>query len=113
MLSRVICNRQKATTTLNLPHQAKDNDGLTALAVAMEAGHRDAGVLLYANMTFSRGSSPYSSMKIKKSSGSGTTTPNPMTPTAAGSAAGSKVPTLRSPIPPTPPLRTRRNSNTQ
>ena len=112
MLSRVICNRQKATTTLNLPHQAKDNDGLTALAVAMEAGHRDAGVLLYANMTFSRGSSPYSSMKIKKSSsGSGATTPRATpTPTPTGS---SKIPTLRSPIPPTPPLRTRRNSNTQ
>ena len=29
---------------------ATDNDGLTALSVAMEAGHRDIGVLLYANM---------------------------------------------------------------
>ena len=41
---------------------AKDNDGLTALAVAMEAGHRDLGVILYANMSMSRGTSPYSSM---------------------------------------------------
>ena len=72
---------------------AKDNDGLTALSVAMEAGHRDVGVLLYANMSFSRGSSPYSSMRIKRP-GSGSATP-------------------RSPHPPTPPVRTRRNSNNQ
>ena len=103
--------RTKASNSSPTIHQAKDNDGLTALAVAMEAGHRDVGVLLYANMTFSRGSSPYSSMKIKKSSGggSGATTPR-ATPTPTG---GTKIPTLRSPIPPTPPLRTRRNSNTQ
>merc|ERR1712013_702262 len=45
---------------------ATDNDGLSALSVAMEAGHRDIGVLLYANMSFSRGTSPYSSMRMKK-----------------------------------------------
>ena len=38
---------------------AKDNDGLTALAVAMEAGHRDLGVILYANMSML-----YASMSI-------------------------------------------------
>ena len=74
---------------------AKDNDGLTALAVAMEAGHRDVGVVLYANMSFSRGSSPYSSVRVKKSSSSRTSTPT-----------GS----IRSP---TPPMRTRRISSNQ
>ncbi len=64
---------------------AKDNDGLTALAVAMEAGHRDIGVVLYANMSFSRGSSPYSSMRIKRgTSTSRTSTPTAQTPTNVG-----------------------------
>ncbi|QQP51747.1 Uncharacterized protein FKW44_013189 [Caligus rogercresseyi] len=70
---------------------AKDTDGLTALAVAMEAGHRDIGVLLYASMSFSRGTSPYSSMRLKRPS----------------------TPSSRSPVPPTPPLRSRRNSSNQ
>lgn len=51
---------------INVP--ATDNDGLTALAIAMEAGHRDIGVLLYANMSFSRGASPYSSLRMKRGS---------------------------------------------
>jgi hypothetical protein len=82
---------------------ATDNDGLSALSVAMEAGHRDIGVLLYANMSFSRGTSPHSSIRMKKSSsrssivtGSQSTTPVPLPVT--------------SPIPPTPPHRSRRNS---
>ncbi|KAF4523385.1 hypothetical protein B566_EDAN013467 [Ephemera danica] len=43
-------------------------DGSTALNIAMEAGHRDVGVLLYAHQHFSsRGSSPYSSLKSRRS----------------------------------------------
>ena len=48
---------------LDINLAATDNDGLTALSVAMEAGHRDIGVLLYANMSFSRGTSPHSSLR--------------------------------------------------
>ncbi len=88
---------------------AKDNDGLTALAVAMEAGHRDVGVVLYANMSFSRGTSPYSSMRIKRGAtptGSRTSTPTGLT--------AKKTPPQRSPsMGPTPPLRTRRGSSNQ
>jgi hypothetical protein len=51
---------------------AKDNDGLTALAVAMEAGHRDLGVLLYANTSLSRGASPYSSVRSRRPQSSST-----------------------------------------
>ncbi|XP_043227480.1 KN motif and ankyrin repeat domain-containing protein 3-like [Amphibalanus amphitrite] len=46
--------------------QLTDNDGCTALQVAMEAGHRDVGLLLYAHSNFSRGSSPYGSLRLKK-----------------------------------------------
>ena len=86
---------------------AKDNDGLTALAVAMEAGHRDVGVVLYANMSFSRGTSPYSSMRLKK--------PSSRTTTPTGLKGGMKTPppVSKSPVGPTPPLRTRRNSSNQ
>ena len=76
---------------------ATDNDGLTALSVAMEAGHRDIGVILYANMSFSRGASPHSSMRMKK-----------------GVSRESIVATptgVASPVPPTPPHRSRRNSS--
>ncbi|XP_068205020.1 uncharacterized protein [Palaemon carinicauda] len=44
-----------------------DNDGSTALTIAVEAGHKDVGVLLYKHMNLSRGSSPYSSMRVKRS----------------------------------------------
>uniref|UniRef100_A0A0P4VWA3 Uncharacterized protein n=2 Tax=Scylla TaxID=6760 RepID=A0A0P4VWA3_SCYOL len=44
-----------------------DNDGSTALTIAVEAGHRDVGVLLYKHLNLSRGSSPYSSVRIKRS----------------------------------------------
>ncbi|TRY77840.1 hypothetical protein TCAL_06805 [Tigriopus californicus] len=89
---------------------AKDNDGLTALAVAMEAGHRDIGVILYANMSFSRGASPYSSMRMKK----GSTSSRTSTPTGStrSLAIANKTPP-RSPVVPTPPIRTRRNSSNQ
>ena len=89
---------------------AKDNDGLTALAVAMEAGHRDLGVVLYANMSMSRGASPYSSMRLRGP------------PSAATGAGGSRTSTPskskgatppRSPMAPTPPLRSRRTSSNQ
>ena len=94
---------------------AKDNDGLTALAVAMEAGHRDVGVVLYAGMTFSRGSSPFSSMRIK-GSGSRTSTPTARSPMRSPIPTGKRTPvTSKSPARPgpTPPLRTRRNSSNQ
>merc|ERR1711997_662792 len=98
---------------------AKDNDGLTALAVAMEAGHRDIGVVLYAGMSplVSRGASPhhgspaYSSMRIKKTPGAINTgspsasSPRPSnTPPVRGATAssGSRIPgpssTNRSPL---------------
>lgn len=83
---------------------ATDNDGLSALSVAMEAGHRDIGVLLYANMSFSRGTSPHSSVRMKKSSS--------RTSVATGSQGGTPVPpAAASPVPPTPPHRSRRNSS--
>jgi len=85
---------------------ATDNDGLSALSVAMEAGHRDIGVLLYANMSFSRGTSPYSSMRMKK----GSSRNSVATPTGSVVSGVSPVNTT-SPIPPTPPHRSRRNSS--
>lgn len=84
---------------------AKDNDGLTALAVAMEAGHRDLGVVLYANMSMSRGASPYSSMRLRPSAGGSRTS------TPSAKSKGATPP--RSPIAPTPPLRSRRTSSNQ
>jgi len=85
---------------------ATDNDGLTALSVAMEAGHRDIGVLLYANMSFSRGTSPYSSLRMKRTSSRTSVS----TPT--GSVRSTNTPVnVSSPIPPTPPNRSRRNSS--
>jgi len=88
---------------------AKDNDGLTALAVAMEAGHRDLGVILYANMSMSRGTSPYSSMRLRPSAGGG----GSRTSTPSGSAKSKGATPPRSPIAPTPPLRSRRTSSNQ
>merc|ERR1719228_2703644 len=71
---------------------ATDNDGLSALSVAMEAGHRDIGVLLYANMSFSRGTSPHSSIRMKKSSSRNSSI-------VTGSAGSTPVPAaLSSPI---------------
>jgi len=82
---------------------ATDNDGLSALSVAMEAGHRDIGVLLYANMSFSRGTSPHSSIRMKKSSSRSSI--------VTGSQSTTPVPApVSSPVPPTPPHRSRRNS---
>lgn len=87
---------------------AKDNDGLTALAVAMEAGHRDLGVVLYADMSMSRGTSPYSSMRLRPSTGASRTS----TPSGSVKSKGT-TPPPRSPIAPTPPLRSRRTSSNQ
>ena len=81
---------------------ATDNDGLSALSVAMEAGNRDIGVVLYANMSFSRGASPHNSMRMKK----GTSRESVATPT--GSLVSGVGP---SPVTPTPPHRSRRNSS--
>ena len=81
---------------------ATDNDGLSALSVAMEAGNRDIGVVLYANMSFSRGASPHNSMRMKK----GTSRESVATPTGSlVSGVGA------SPVTPTPPHRSRRNSS--
>lgn len=44
-----------------------DCDGSTALNIAMDAGNRDIGVLLYAHEHFSRGSSPYTSLRYRRS----------------------------------------------
>ncbi|CAL1299466.1 unnamed protein product [Larinioides sclopetarius] len=63
-----------------------DNDECNALTIAMEAGHKDIGLLIYTNMNFSRGSSPYSTLKTRKRS-TPRSTPTPRTPT------------LRSPLP--------------
>ncbi|XP_055938556.1 uncharacterized protein LOC129968567 isoform X2 [Argiope bruennichi] len=63
-----------------------DNDECNALTIAMEAGHKDIGLLIYTNMNFSRGSSPYSTLKSRKRS-TPRSTPTPRTPT------------LRSPLP--------------
>ncbi|XP_022241429.1 KN motif and ankyrin repeat domain-containing protein 1-like isoform X2 [Limulus polyphemus] len=69
-----------------------DSDGSTALSIAMEAGHRDVGLLIYASMNFSRGSSPYSSLKgRRRSSASSRSTPPSRTP-----------PVSRTPPPPSP-----------
>lgn len=94
---------------------AKDNDGLTALAVAMEAGHRDLGVILYANMSMSRGTSPYSSMRLRPpAAGTGSGGSRTSTPSGDGRGGKSKGATPpRSPIAPTPPLRSRRTSSNQ
>ena len=101
---------------------AKDNDGLTALSVAMEAGHRDVGVILYAGMSFSRGQSPHSSMRIKRpapggsQSSSRTATPPVRGATAIPgppSASSANKQQVRSPVTPQPPSRIRRNSSNQ
>merc|ERR1712152_67219 len=81
---------------------ATDNDGLSALSVAMEAGHRDIGVILYANMSFSRGASPYSSMRMKK----GVSRESVATPTGSV-MSGLGASSVASPVPPTPPHRSR------
>ncbi|KAG8324070.1 KN motif and ankyrin repeat domain, partial [Homalodisca vitripennis] len=54
-------------------------DGSTALNIAMEAGNRDIGVLLYAQEHFSRGSSPHTSLKHRRPK---STTPTLRTPTS-------------------------------
>ncbi|XP_022256931.1 KN motif and ankyrin repeat domain-containing protein 1 isoform X1 [Limulus polyphemus] len=58
-----------------------DRDGSTALTICMEAGHRDLGLLIYASMNFSRGSSPYSSLRRRRQGyASNRSTPTPRTP---------------------------------
>ncbi|XP_069694060.1 KN motif and ankyrin repeat domain-containing protein 1-like isoform X2 [Periplaneta americana] len=60
-----------------------DCDGSTALNIAMDAGNKDIGVLLYAHEHFSRGSSPYTSLRHRRSKSatptmlSSTTPPSP------------------------------------
>ncbi|XP_050711972.1 uncharacterized protein LOC126996022 isoform X5 [Eriocheir sinensis] len=66
-----------------------DNDGSTALAIAVEAGHRDVGVLLYKHLNLSRGSSPYSSVRIKRSRTPNTLSRSSVTPPPRSSAPSS------------------------
>ncbi len=58
-------------------------DGSTALSVAMEAGHKDIGVMLYAHMHFVKGGTG-SPGKLKRSH-SGTPGSSPGTSPVAGS----------------------------
>lgn len=73
-----------------------DNDGSTALTIAMEAGHKDTALLIYASSNFSRGSSPYSSLRGRKH------------PTPRSTPPPSRPP--RTPPPPSP-ARSRRSSS--
>ncbi|CAN8004558.1 unnamed protein product, partial [Ixodes hexagonus] len=73
-----------------------DNDGSTALTIAMEAGHKDTALLIYASSNFSRGSSPYSSLRGRKHA-TPRSTPPPSRPP-------------RTPPPPSP-ARSRRSSS--
>lgn len=54
------CSNRSPVNTL---HSFHPQDGSTALTIAVEAGHRDVGVLLYKHLNLSRGSSPYSSVR--------------------------------------------------
>ncbi|CAG0885366.1 unnamed protein product [Darwinula stevensoni] len=72
-----------------------DSDGSTALQIAMDAGHKDIGVLLYAHMNFSRGNSPYSSLRMRRSRGGqipgrSAITPPPRTPPPASPSPSRK-----------------------
>lgn len=66
-----------------------DNDGSTALTIAVEAGHRDVGVLLYKHLNLSRGSSPYSSVRIKRSRTPNALSRSSITPPPRSSAPSS------------------------
>ncbi|GAB6032886.1 hypothetical protein CHUAL_012084 [Chamberlinius hualienensis] len=57
-----------------------DNDGSNALSIAIEAGHKDIGLLIYAQTSFSRGSSPSSSIRRKSSTYSTSSSPLPTPP---------------------------------
>lgn len=74
-----------------------DNDGSSALSIAMDAGHRDVALMIYANMNFSRGSSPYSSLRTRRS--------------RTVSSSRSSLPAKGSPTTPPPSPRPRRNSS--
>ncbi|KAK4324357.1 hypothetical protein Pmani_004984 [Petrolisthes manimaculis] len=83
-----------------------DHDGSTALTIAVEAGHKDVGVLLYKHMNLSRGSSPYSSVRIKRSRtptilSRSSTTPPPRSsaPTSPGRSRKSSAPVSPGPHP--------------
>ncbi|KAF7380696.1 hypothetical protein HZH66_014072 [Vespula vulgaris] len=58
-----------------------DIDGSSALKIALEAGNRDIGVLLYAHEHVNRGTSPYSSIRRSRR-GSKPTTPTGPSPSA-------------------------------
>ncbi|XP_018497576.2 uncharacterized protein LOC100902821 [Galendromus occidentalis] len=82
-----------------------DNDGQTALSIAMEAGHKDTALLIYASSNFSRGNSPYSSLRGRKSRISPRATPPPSRPSRT------PPPSRPSRTPPPPsPSRSRKGS---
>ena len=96
----------------------KANDGLTALSVAMEMGHRDLGVILYVGMSFSRWQLPYSSMMVKRPGGARSKTfSRTSTPLVRGAMAIPGLPgasqSVRSPVTLQPPPRVRRKSSNQ
>ncbi|XP_069165751.1 KN motif and ankyrin repeat domain-containing protein 1 isoform X7 [Procambarus clarkii] len=78
-----------------------DNDGSTALTIAVEAGNKDVGVLLYKHMNLSRGSSPYSSVRIKRSR-TPTMSRSSVTPPPRSSAPSSPGRSRKSSAPPSP-----------
>ncbi|XP_022660119.1 uncharacterized protein LOC111249912 isoform X6 [Varroa destructor] len=78
-----------------------DHDGQTALSIAMEAGHKDTALLIYASSNFSRGSSPYSSLRGRKSRISPRATPPPSRPSRTPPPPGPSRPS-RTPPPPSP-----------
>ncbi|KAK8751734.1 hypothetical protein OTU49_010004, partial [Cherax quadricarinatus] len=78
-----------------------DNDGSTALTIAVEAGNKDVGVLLYKHMNLSRGASPYSSIRVKRSHTPTTSRPS-VTPPPRSSAPSSPGRSRKSSAPPSP-----------
>ena len=78
-----------------------DNDGSSALAIAVEAGHKDVGVLLYKHMNLARGSSPYSSLRGRRTPNLPRSSMN--TPPPRFSAPPSPGRSRRGSGPPSPP----------
>ncbi|XP_049953679.1 KN motif and ankyrin repeat domain-containing protein 3 [Schistocerca serialis cubense] len=59
-----------------------DSDGNSALNIAMEAGNRHIGLLLYAHEHFSRSGSPHGSLRLKRSRSSTPTSRGTVTPSS-------------------------------
>lgn len=52
------------TDLTNLVYSSCLKDGSTALSIALEAGHKDIAVLLYAHVNFAKAQSPVSVMRL-------------------------------------------------